>query len=33
MSSLEIVKTKNDKFKEEYPNIKKKAEYKKLKEK
>lgn len=31
MSSLEIVKTKNEKFKEEYPNIKKKAEYKILK--
>lgn len=31
-TSLEIVKTKGDKFKEEYPKIKKKAEYKMLNE-
>jgi hypothetical protein len=32
MSSLELVKTKDSDFKEEYPNLKKKVEYKKLKE-
>lgn len=32
MSSLEILKTKDEKFKEEYPNLKKKAEYKVLKD-